>query len=104
MSDLFNGGKKRWINKYNEWEDIERSYQVKRIRSGQIRRYGPEIGSYIVTDLSGERTEEEVLDYCTTIVERATKTIEHSLRNHMTKFEKIDDNQWQYETRREWDG
>ena len=95
---------RKWIEKYSEWEDVGRNYRVRRLRSGQIRRYGPEIGAYVVTDLTEAREGGEVLDYCTTVVEKATKTVEHGFINHVTKFAKVADHQWRYETKREWDG
>lgn len=50
---------------------LPNGYDVDNIRSGQVRRYGPTIYEYVVKDLTGERSDEEVLEYCRTEVQKA---------------------------------
>ena len=80
-------------NKKFQWqlEHEAKGYEVERIQSGQVRRYGPTISVYIVKDLTGERTDQEVREYCTTKVEKAHDPRQHPLINHLLSFGPTDE-------------
>jgi len=82
----------------------ENGYEVKRLASGQQRAYGPSIYEYIVRDMTGERTEGEVRQYCITRIRRADDPKKHDLITHLKAFRKLDDGSYKYVSGHEYTG
>ena len=91
--------KTKWQLKHEE-----NGYEVECLQAGQVRRYGPTINRYVVRDLTSERTEEEIREYCTTKVKRADDPRKHSLTNHLQRFARQDDGSYSYICGHEWTG
>lgn len=82
-------------------------YKVEKIRGGQVRRYGPTINEWRITDLSGDLTEEEVKAYCLKNVSRAALRTDpnyHSLSEHVQAFVHLGDGVYRYQTGHDWTG
>jgi hypothetical protein len=82
-------------------------YEVKTVKAGQARRYGPTINTYIITDLRDNRSKDEVLDFCRTRLYPAKMKGEdgyHPLTPHVMTFRQKADRTWLYEAGREYTG
>jgi len=82
-------------------------YDVTRIRGGQVRRYGPTINTYTVIDLNGDRSDDEVLEFCRTHIYRAKMKGDdgfHSLLPHVMRFCRNGDGGFTYEAGHEYTG
>jgi hypothetical protein len=82
----------------------ENGYEVKCLRSGQVRRYGPTVNEYIVRDMTGERTEEEIRKYCTEHVRKADDPRKHGLITHLQTFKLLGDGSYRYICGHEYTG
>ena len=82
--------------------------EVEIIRAGQVRRYGPTIHEYHITDVSNEpRDRDEMLDLCRKYVRRAKLQTDpgfHSLLEHVQCFRKMQGGRWLYQTGHEYTG
>jgi len=86
---------------------IEAGYKVEKIRGGQVRRYGPTINTYHVTDLTGIREKDEVLAYCRSQIRKGVMKGEpgyHPLTPHVMGFHQRSDGKWFYEVGHEYTG
>ena len=88
---------------------LARGFDVETIQGGQVRRYGPTVHEYRITDLRGSRDKDEVLAFCRQFVQRAAlKSDEnyHPLIEHVQIFKLIDAEKhiWKYPTGHEYTG
>jgi len=82
-------------------------YKVENIQYGQVRRYGPSVYKWHVTDLTGERPAEEVKAYCRTHVRQVPGKKDpdyHPLNEHYQGFGLVSGHTYYYQTGCEWNG
>lgn len=94
-------------------EHAQHGYKVRIVqyglirRYGQIRRYGPSVYRWRITDLSGERTAEEVRTYCKEhirdVPERGDPNY-HPLCEHFAFFRDQGNGVYVYQTEHDWTG
>jgi hypothetical protein len=82
----------------------ENGYEVKCIQSGQAKQYGPTINEYHVKDTTGQRTQVEIREYCTTHVRRADDPPTHPLLTHLMTFESLGAGVYRYVCGHEYTG
>lgn len=84
-------------------------YKVENVRYGQVRRYGPTVNGWHITDLTGQRAPEEIKAYCREHVRPAPARGEdgyHTLHEHYQGFKAVygQEHTYYYQTGRDWTG
>jgi len=84
-------------------------YKVENVQYGQVRRYGPSVYKWHITDLTGERTAEEIKAYCREHVRQVPGKGDkgyHPLNEHYQGFGQVygRNHTYYYQTGHEWTG
>jgi len=88
-------------------EHAKAGYQVVNVQYGQVRRYGPSIYCWHVTDLTGTKTVEEVKAYCLEHVRKVPVSGDsdyHPLHEHFQRFSDRGNHVFEYQTGHEYTG